>query len=83
MYICGINQQHKSMYNIGERIVQQRRKLKITKKQLKERSGVSTQQLLNIENGQNTSISTLQKILDVLKLEIRIVEKEENNELNY
>lgn len=71
------------MYNIGERIVQQRRKLKITKKQLKERSGVSTQQLLNIENGQNTSISTLQKILDVLKLEIRIVEKEENSELNY
>lgn len=71
------------MYNIGERIVQQRRKLKITKKQLKERSGVSTQQLLNIENGQNTSISTLQKILDVLKLEIRIVEKEENNELSY
>lgn len=71
------------MYNIGERIVQQRQKLKITKKQLKERSGVSTQQLLNIENGQNTSISTLQKILDVLKLEIRIIEKEENNELNY
>lgn len=71
------------MYNIGERIVQQRRKLKITKQELKKRSGVSTQQLLNIENGQNTSISTLQKILDVLKLEIRIVEKEENNELNY
>lgn len=71
------------MYNIGERIVQQRRKLKITKQELKKRSGVSTQQLLNIENGQNTSISTLQKILGVLKLEIRIVEKEENNELNY
>lgn len=71
------------MYNIGERIVQQRRKLKITKQELKKRSGVSTQQLLNIENGQNTSISTLQKILDVLKLEIRIVEKEENSELNY
>lgn len=73
------------MYNIGERIVQQRRKLKITKKQLKERSGVSTQMLLNIENDSNCSILTLSKILDVLNLEIKIVEKEKevDNELKY
>ena len=69
--------------DISEKITLQRRKLKITKRDLSKRTNISVQQITNIENGQNTSLSTLSKILDVLKLEIRIVEKEENNELNY
>lgn len=71
------------MTNISESILNKRRKMKITKQELKKRSGVSTQMLLNIENGSNCSILTLKKILDVLNLEIKITEKEENNELNY
>lgn len=54
----------------------------MTKQDLAKKAEISVQQLSNIENGQNTSVQTLNKILLVLGLELDMKEKVDND-LNY
>lgn len=70
------------MESLAERITLRRRKLRMTKQDLAKKAEISVQQLSNIENGQNTSVQTLNKILLVLGLELDMKEKADNN-LNY
>lgn len=70
------------MESLAERITLRRRKLRMTKQDLAKKAEISVQQLSNIENGQNTSVQTLNKILLVLGLELDMKEKV-NNDLNY
>lgn len=67
------------MEEIAKIIMLRRKKLRLSKQEIKRRSGVSVQQLSNIENGLNVSVNTLNKILDVLGLKIELQLKEELN----
>lgn len=67
------------MEEIAKIIMLRRKKLRLSKQEVKKRSGVSVQQLSNIENGLNVSVNTLNKILDVLGLKIELKLKDELN----
>ncbi len=67
------------MEEIAKIIMLRRKKLHLSKQEVKKRSGVSVQQLSNIENGLNVSVNTLNKILDVLGLKIELQLKDELN----
>lgn len=55
---------------IGENIRYYRKKAKLTQFQLAEKAGVHQKYIGNIERGQNTTISVLQKISEALHIEL-------------
>lgn len=57
---------------IGRKVVEIRRSMDMSQTQLARASDVPTSTVFSVENGQhNTSLSTLQKIADALKLDMR------------
>lgn len=59
--------------DIGERIKQRRKALKITQPHLSELAGISVNSLYKIERGQaNPTLDLVEKIADVLGLEIKL-----------
>lgn len=65
------------MEEIAKIVMLRRKKLHLSKQEIKRRTSVSVQQLSNIENGLNVSVNTLNKILDVLGLKIELKSKDE------
>lgn len=63
------------MDEFKDAILLQRRRKKMTKKEVCEIAHISVQSLSNIENGMNTSIDTLKAVLDALGLKIKIEDK--------
>lgn len=64
---------HIFVQNIGHKIKERRRFLKITQKDLSEMAGISLRSLIQVENGStNITIIQLSKILDTLGLTIEI-----------
>ncbi len=62
-----------SIYKIGKTIKNRRKELNLELKDLQDYTGVSYTSICDIENGKsNPTIKTLEKILDVLGLEINI-----------
>ena len=65
--------------SIGEQIKLRRKELRITQPDLAEIAGVSVNTLYKIERGEaNPTLEVLEKLLDVLKLEILIRVKQLN-----
>ena len=59
---------------IGKNIKERRRILKITQQDLSEMSGVALRTIRMVESGKgNTSLKVLNKIADVLGMEVQIV----------
>ena len=57
---------------IGSKVVEIRKSMDMSQTQLARAAGVPTSTVFSVENGQhNTSLSTLQKVADALKLEVR------------
>jgi len=64
------------MMTIGKNIKARRKMLKITQRTLAELAGVSINTLTKIERGEaNPSFEVLEKILDTIGLEIKVVVK--------
>ena len=63
---------------ISKKIKERRVELNISRYKLMCDTGITYQQLINIEKGQSTSTRLLSKIFDVLQLEIQL--KNSNNE---
>ncbi len=62
-----------SIHKIGRTIKKRRKELNLELKDLQDYTGVSYTSICDIENGKsNPTIKTLEKILDVLGLEINI-----------
>ncbi len=61
---------------IGEQLKEIRQKAGISQEKLAEMSGIPQGSISKIENGtRDFAFSTLQKLLDALKCEVRIIEK--------
>lgn len=59
--------------NLGKILEQRREKLQLRQSDLSEMSGVNVRTIIQLENGQgNPSFVTLEKLLDVLGLEIYV-----------
>lgn len=68
------------LQELGERIKQRRSELKVTQEYLSEVSGTGLRTLKQIETGKgNPTFDTLQKLLDVLGLELFITTKQINH----
>ena len=59
-------------YSIVEKIVEYRIKNKITQEQLAEQVGVTQQQISKVENGEFSSVMTLEKILLAIGMTVQI-----------
>lgn len=64
---------------LGKAIYQERKGRKMSRQKLSDMTGVSHQQIANIEKGHNSSVEILQKVLDALDYEIIICKKQNNN----
>lgn len=62
---------------IGNIIRQRKEELGLSRYELERRTGITYNQLLNIERGKSTSTRLLSKILDALDLELSINAKSE------
>lgn len=60
---------------IGEAVKEKKKELGFSRYELERRSGVSYVQILNIERGESTTTRILEKLFDVLGLEIIIRDK--------
>jgi transcriptional regulator with XRE-family HTH domain len=68
-----LNTNYSSDMDIGKRIEKRRKFLKIKQEDMAEICGVSSKSIQKIENDKaNPTLKTLQKILDVLGMEIQI-----------
>lgn len=71
-------QQFKTVMDIGSIIRNRRQTIRTTQQTLSEMSGVSVRMIKAIEGGYaNPSVATLEKILNVLGLQLAIVDKQE------
>lgn len=67
--------------DIGQKIENRRKFLQIKQEDLAEFCGISTKSIQKIENGQaNPTMKTLETLLEVLGMELRIEIKRMNNE---
>jgi y4mF family transcriptional regulator len=66
--------------NIGELIRKRRESLGYTQNDLSEISGVAERTIRSIEGGENTNLSNLVKVMDVLGLELSVQIKHLGNE---
>ncbi|WP_165074630.1 helix-turn-helix domain-containing protein [Paludisphaera rhizosphaerae] len=63
-------------HEIGERLRQRRKNLRLRQRDLAELAGVTLRGLTDLENGRaNPTINQLAKIADVLGLELQLAEK--------
>lgn len=60
---------------IGNIIRQRKEELGLSRYELERRTGITYQQLMNIEKGKSTSTRLLSKLFDSLDLELRIFDK--------
>lgn len=60
---------------IGNIIRQRKEELGLSRYELERRTGITYQQLINIEKGKSTSTRLLSKLFDALDLELRIFDK--------
>jgi putative transcriptional regulator len=66
--------------NIGELVRKRRESLGYTQNDLSEISGVAERTIRSIEGGENTNLSNLVKVMDVLGLELSVQIKQLGNE---
>jgi y4mF family transcriptional regulator len=66
--------------NIGELVRKRRESLGYTQNDLSEISGVAERTIRSIEGGENTNLSNLVKVMDVLGLELSVQIKHLGNE---
>ena len=65
-----------SIQEIGEKLRDRRRMLKLRQRDLAELAGVTSTGLTDLENGNaNPTLNQLTKIMEVLGLELRLTEK--------
>lgn len=75
------NKNYSSVMEFGKLIEERRKYLQIRQEDLAELCGISTKSIQKIENDRaNPTLKTLQKILDVLGMEMSVVIKKLNNE---
>ena len=60
---------------IGNIIRQRKEELGLSRYEIERRTGITYQQLINIEKGKSTSTRLLSKLFDALDLELRIFDK--------
>lgn len=67
---------------IGELLKEERIKLKLTQKQLAEKSGISYVSINRIENGSNPRLSVIKKIFNAMDKNFKIIIKDKKNSIN-
>lgn len=77
MYICSEKSNDMSLQEyIGEAVKEKKKELGLSRYELERRSGISYNQIMNIERGESTTTRILDKLFDLLGLEVIIRDKE-------
>lgn len=63
-------------YRIGQVIASRRQELKFSQRDLADRCGLKQPQIVRVEQGENVSLDTLEKMAEALDLEFGLVPKE-------
>lgn len=63
-------------YRIGQVIAKRRQELNLSQRDLADRCGVKQPQIVRVEQGENVSLDTLQKVASSLELEFDLVPRE-------
>lgn len=77
MYICSEKSNDMNLQEyIGEAVKEKKKELGFSRYELERRSGISYNQIMNIERGESTTTRILDKLFDLLGLEVIIRDKE-------